>query len=245
MAASSALPVPLARVDLALVTALFEPLGESPFFVKDAELRYVAANTAMARLCGLARPDQLLGLRAADVFPAAMAARYEALDRRILASARPSANNLQLTGGARPTWLVFSRVPVRDEASRTVGVAASARALARPDRRDPVYRRLAAAEAAIRRGLDRPLDLAGLAAAAGVSRSQLERDFRRVFGETPQQLLGRARIERAIELLDTPGGISAIAQACGFSDQSAFTRRFKAATGMTPRDWRQRDLTKE
>lgn len=234
----------LKRVDLTLVAALFEPLGENPFFVKDAELRYVVANSAMARLCGVARSAQLVGRRAFDFFPAGLATRYEALDRQVLASARSSANNLQLTGAtgkARPAWLLFSRLPVRDESGRAVGIAASARALARPDRRDPVYRRLAAAEAAIRHGLERPLDLAGLAARSGVSLSQLERDFRRVFGATPQELLTRARIERAMDLLGTPAGISEVAQACGFSDQSAFSRRFKAVTGFTPRGFRLRE----
>lgn len=229
-------------VELALLAALFEPLADNPFFVKDAELRYVAANSAMARLCGVARPAQLRGRRAADFFPAALASRYEVLDRQVLASGRPTTNTLHLTvakRGARPAWLIFSRLAVVSD-GRTVGVAASARALARTDQRDPTYRRLAAAETAIRARLDQPLDLPVLAASAGVSASQLERDFRRVFGATPQELLGRARVERAIALLDGPTSISAVAQACGFTDQSAFSRRFKAMTGVSPRVWRQK-----
>jgi len=46
------------------------------------------------------------------------------------------------------------------------------------------------------------------------------------------------RIQAAMHRLHGPGSIAAIAQACGFSDQSAFTRRFVALVGMTPGEYR-------
>jgi AraC-like DNA-binding protein len=56
-----------------------------------------------------------------------------------------------------------------------------------------------------------------------------------------QWIIGR-RLEEARVLLTTSGGrrrsIASVARACGFTDPSHFARRFRAAFGMSPRDWR-------
>jgi AraC-like DNA-binding protein len=44
----------------------------------------------------------------------------------------------------------------------------------------------------------------------------------------------------AMHLLHGNESIACIGQACGFSDQSAFTRKFKAETGFSPRAYRAR-----
>lgn len=82
------------------------------------------------------------------------------------------------------------------------------------------------------------LRVQSLAALAGLSVAQLERHFRRVFQVTPQQLLTKLRIESAMRLLYGDDSIASIGQQCGFADQSAFARQFKATVGMTPRDYR-------
>jgi AraC-like DNA-binding protein len=51
-------------------------------------------------------------------------------------------------------------------------------------------------------------------------------------------LLVKLRLERAADLLDGRASIAAIAQTCGYSDHSAFTRQFRAVVGVTPRDYR-------
>ena len=65
-----------------------------------------------------------------------------------------------------------------------------------------------------------------------------ERQFRRVFQLAPQQWLTRLRIEAAMQRLHGEDTIAAIGQLCGFTDQSAFSRQFKASVGLTPRDYR-------
>jgi transcriptional regulator GlxA family with amidase domain len=47
------------------------------------------------------------------------------------------------------------------------------------------------------------------------------------------------RVDRAKDLMRATGTpLAEIAFACGFADQSHFTRMFSQATGMTPREWR-------
>ncbi|MCY1249297.1 HTH-type transcriptional activator RhaR [compost metagenome] len=58
-------------------------------------------------------------------------------------------------------------------------------------------------------------------------------------GSTPFRWLLQQRIEKAKDLLQfSPTSLSEIATACGFSDQSHFTRAFVQAVGATPRQWR-------
>lgn len=231
------LPEPLAAV----LPPLFDRL-DVPFFLKDARLVYVAANPAMARLCGFGDPAALIGRRALDLFPRAEAERFEALDRDVMLSGRPLHDRLEhvAAGRGRPAWLLYSRVPVRDAGGQIAGVAASARRLTEDDAKGPRFARLAAAVAWLDAHLAQPLDLAALAAVAGVSPAQVERDFRTAFGMPPRRFQHKLRIDRACAALDGAGSVADIALACGFSDQSAFTRRFRSIAGCTPTAWRQR-----
>jgi AraC-like DNA-binding protein len=68
---------------------------------------------------------------------------------------------------------------------------------------------------------------------------QLERDFIKLIGMSPRRYLTRLRMEAAVELLERSNDpILKVADACGYSDQSAFTRRFRAAVGMSPSEYR-------
>lgn len=228
--------------DIALVSGLFARQDDSPFFIKDAQLRYVAANPAMARLCGVRDVAAMIGQRASAFFVAAEARRYEMLDTAVLEKGKAITDRLELaTGRGARAWLLFSRLPVHDDSGRVVGVAASARRVADAARAQPAVTRAAAAVARLERRFDRPLDLPALAADCGASPSQLERDFHSLFGMTPQRFLHKLRIEHALEMLVGPDSVAAIAQACGYADQSAFTRRFRAVLGLTPSAWRQRN----
>jgi transcriptional regulator GlxA family with amidase domain len=77
-----------------------------------------------------------------------------------------------------------------------------------------------------------------LAELAQVSVAQLERHFRRVFQITPQQAMTKLRIEAAMQMLPGKDSVATVGLACGFTDQSAFARQFKATVGMTPRAYR-------
>jgi len=50
------------------------------------------------------------------------------------------------------------------------------------------------------------------------------------------------RISRAKEMLKAGALIADVASACGFSDQSHFTRTFSSLTGVTPGTWRRQLL---
>ena len=65
--------------------------------------------------------------------------------------------------------------------------------------------------------------------------------MRRVCHVTPKQFLLRVRLDAATRLLRDPAlSVAQVAHACGYSDHSAFTRTFRAVTGLSPQAYRQR-----
>jgi AraC-like DNA-binding protein len=235
--AASPLALPL---NLNLLSAAFDALIDCPFFLKDRALRYTAVNRAMTELCGVAGAE-ILGKTAGAFFGPTLARHYEALDRLVLRSGEPVMDRLEISAAisASPQWLLFSRFPVPDADGAVVGVLGVARRLALPDARHPKYARLAKIARRLRQNVDGTLRVASLARDIGISSSQLERDFRQVFGIPLQQFHRKLRIEKAMHLMKARGSIAEIAHACGFADHAAFSRRFKAATGMTPTQYRQ------
>ena len=87
--------------------------------------------------------------------------------------------------------------------------------------------------------LSESMDLAELAAVAGLSVYHFARAFKQSAGVTPHHYLVRRRVERAQEMLarsELP--LSEIALATGFSDQSHLARHFRQMLGMTPGQFR-------
>jgi AraC-like DNA-binding protein len=78
-----------------------------------------------------------------------------------------------------------------------------------------------------------------VAAACKLSVSHFSRAFKASTGLAPHQWVMAARIELARELLTkSTMSLVDVADECGFSDQSHFTRTFGRFTGATPSSWR-------
>ena len=73
----------------------------------------------------------------------------------------------------------------------------------------------------------------------GLSRSECCRYFKKQSGQTIFDYLTRYRLHKSMDLLiGTDHDIAQIAQTCGFSGQSYYTKRFRELTGITPRQYR-------
>jgi len=96
-------------------------------------------------------------------------------------------------------------------------------------------------EALVRRRLSDPaLGAEAVAAAAGISARYLHALFRDT-GQPFGQWVRSLRLEAARAALADPGNrasIAAIAYACGFADQAQFSRAFREAHGLAPREYR-------
>jgi AraC family transcriptional regulator len=91
--------------------------------------------------------------------------------------------------------------------------------------------------------LDADLDLKTIAAESGYSRNHFLRMFRAATECTPHQYFLRLRIEKAQALMkDQSLRIIDIAESCGFTSQSQFSRVFRRVIGVPPRQYRRDTL---
>lgn len=220
---------------------LFDTIGDVLFCVKDRARRYVAANAAFLRRAGLRHRAELLGRTAREVFPAILAAGYEQQDDEVFSKGATVRDRLEMItqpdGGVG--WFVSQKVAVRSAAGEVIALAGISRDLHRPAARDSELGALAGVLDTLHRDCAEPLRIEKLARQSGLSWSQFQRRVRSVTGLTPRQLLSKARVESAAESLRTSEkALSEIAFECGFYDQAAFSRQFRAATGLSPGEYR-------
>jgi len=230
------LHVPLIPVD-----ELAHLLGKLPdvvFFVKDSEGRYAQVNQTLVQRLGLKHRDDVVGRSPEDLFPDPLGASYRAQDRRVLAGQRLE-NRLEvhLFPDCSPGWCLTSKYPLR-QAGEVLGVIGISRDLGRSDGRHPAYDHLVRVVDYLEANYSGSPRVEELAQLAELSVSQLERHFRRVFQINPSQMLAKIRIDAAMGMLRSREPIAVIAQHCGYSDQSAFTRQFRKVSGLTPGQYR-------
>ena len=222
---------------------LLDRLPDVVFFVKDTSGRYVAVNETLVHRLGLSGKADLLGRTTRDLFPAPLGERYLAQDLGVCRSGREISDllELHLYPNHREGWCVTTKVPVRGRDGAVIGLAGTSRDVHAPASGSGSLQNLVGTIRHIHENFDQPLRVAKLAAMAGMSGYQFTRRIRLLFGLTPAQLIIKTRVDTARRMLrDSEAPIGRIAVACGYCDQSAFTRQFKAAVGLTPAQYRER-----
>lgn len=224
-----------------LLLDLFDATPHVMVSVKDRRGRYVGVNRAFVRRTTASSRRDVLGRRAADLFPSRLAASYEAQDRSVLAAGARVRNHLEIiTDADHPDegrWFLTTKAAWDDPVHGVVVVATSVDAQL-GDRNDTATGLRAAIEVAHERCTER-IRVADLADAAGMSTDRLERAMQRTLGVSPKQYVLRLRAERAAELLATTDrSIADIAATCGYFDQSQLGRQFRTHIGTTPTDFR-------
>jgi AraC-like DNA-binding protein len=185
----------------------------------------------------------MIGRTDFDFHPPALAAQYVEEDRRVMESGRPLVNQVWLVRSAdgTPRWYVSSKFPVPGPGGAVQGVAGVMRPYDHAGTAPGDYQRLTRACEYVLAHYAEPIAVGDLARRAHLSESQLQREFRRLFGMSLGAYLLRVRLimaRRRLEASSDPVG--RIALECGFYDQSHFTRAFRAETGLRPLEYRRR-----
>lgn len=90
---------------------------------------------------------------------------------------------------------------------------------------------------------DPNLNVEKLCQEVGLSRAHLNRKMKELFGLTPSEFIRNVRLRKACELLRQPDvDISQIAYSVGFSSQPHFSTAFKRFTGISPTEFRQKNM---
>ena len=94
--------------------------------------------------------------------------------------------------------------------------------------------------------IEEPLATDDLASLVGISRRQLERQFKQYLGSVPSRYYLELRLQRARQLLlDSSHSIVQVGLMCGFSSGSHFSTAYSTLFGISPREERQRKLLPE
>lgn len=221
---------------------LFDGISDTVYFVKDISGRYVAANETLARRCGVDQRELLIGRTAQEVFPPPLGESFTQQDLALIAGGADICNQLELHlyPNGQSGWCLTWKKALCDSSGTIVGLSGVSRDLATTPDGSGELDGLSRVLSHIHDHLEEALTLDELAAVTGLSVFQIGQRIKRLFGLSPHQYIVRARIESARHLLSsTTQPLSEIALACGFGDQSSFTRQFKRSVGMTPRAYRE------
>ena len=98
-------------------------------FIKDDQSRFAIVNAACAQQLGASRPEDILGKGDADFVAADLAAQYRADEQALMQSGKPvhKEEPTQHRGTGEMRWSFTSKIPLRREDGRIIGLLGIAR----------------------------------------------------------------------------------------------------------------------
>ncbi|MFG1361004.1 helix-turn-helix domain-containing protein [Xanthobacter pseudotagetidis] len=108
-------------------------------------------------------------------------------------------------------------------------------------RRERDRRKVAEAQRLLQERLHEPWTIARLAREVGLNEKSLKSGFRRQVGASIHAHLVKVRLEAAAEMLSGGQSVTEVALATGFSNLSHFSKTFRRATGLAPREFARRN----
>ncbi len=228
-------------IELDLLVQLFDQASDVAFFAKDAGGRYVAVNDSLVRRHGLKNKAEAIGNRPRDICPGDFGQVPSEQDEKVLRTGRPLIDHLEMQWHRphEPVWCLTTKLPIVGPNGEIVGIVGFSRDAHTSVESHEIPLEFAAALEYFEQHLSEIGTPSALASRSKISLQKLARLTKRLFGLTPSQLITKTRIAAASRLLfESTNSISEIALASGFYDQSAFTRSFRTATGVTPSEFR-------
>lgn len=224
------------------VRAIFEHMPSVFFFMKDAQGRHIAANSATFERFGISCEEELIGQFDEKFFPPEIALAYREDDQKVIKSGKPLINRLEpwWDNQHKLAWFICTKLPIYNKKGNIIGVMG----ITHPAEDRLSHHNIREVTVAVnyaKSNVDRIITTQELAQAAGVSERNLHRMMRSALGLSPYEFLLRTRIQSAAEkLARSDKTIAEIALEHGFCDQSAFTQQFKKCIGMTPKKFQKR-----
>lgn len=225
--------------DLTPFHRLIDLLPDVSFFMKDSEGRFMLNNLRACEFCNANNEIETIGKTDYDFFAKDRADFYKRGDQEVMQTGIPVINEIAPAPEHSDRLMVHSKFAVYDKKGKPIGVVGFYRII--DDLRDTPrwHGRFAEVMDQIHSHYGEGLEIKRLAKMAGVSQSQFERRFNRIFGTTPYEYLLRVRIAASRALLEnTERTIADIACETGFYDHSHFTRTFKRIVGISPGKYR-------
>lgn len=220
---------------------LFDHLDSIVFFIKCNQGRYQAVNETFVKRCGLNSKQDILGKTPSQVLGPQLGNRYEEQDSKTLRSGNNILSRLELHiyPDRSKGWCLTHKIPMKDGEGTPVGLVGVSQDVRLPHKESEIYQQISQAIRYAEENLASSPTVKQLAELSGLSLYQFDRRMKIVFGINSGQWLLRLRIDTAQRMLThSQTSIAQVALDIGYADQSAFSRQFRRATGLTPRQYR-------
>lgn len=235
------LPPTISAIAVDLLVTLFDQASDVAFFVKNVAGQYIAVNDSLLNRHGLKRKEDAIGKRPIEICPGDFGRVPTDQDDRVLRTRQPIVNHLEMQWHRpyQPVWCLTTKLPILDSNGQVLGLIGFSRDLRLQVDSQDIPEEFATALDYFEQNLNELASPSALAERSNLTSQRLNRLTKRLFGLTAGQFITKTRIAAACRmLLETQKPISEISLACGFFDQSAFTRTFHSATGVTPSEFR-------
>lgn len=220
---------------------LLEHIPDIFYFVKDRKSRLITCNQAMLSFYGVRHVNDIYGKTGKDFFPENIAGPYLADDERVMSSGQPLIDGIELAlkEDGILSWFCTTKMPLYNQNNEVIGLMGITRWMSEADQSLHPAARILPAVNYIKHHFREDLTIPHLSKLCRISVSQLHRNFKEHFRQTPLQFILKLRIQAACKLLrSTSLSIREISQECGFPDQNYFARHFKLVTNINPTEFR-------
>ena len=233
----------LCRDDVKMVEILFQHLLDVYFYVKDINGLWISCNAASLALLNYSQLSDVVGQKEKDFFPHQFALEIEQDDQNILIRGQSVLNRIEIIPNSfgELIWVQTNKMPIYDGTQNIIGIIGITRPVSNIENLPQEFTVFSEIITFIRSNLTNNIRVKDLAELMKLSENQFRRRFKHEFGVTPQQFILRARLQASGHMLRSgANNIAILASESGFSDQSYFTKQFKAFFGETPSQYRRR-----
>ncbi|MCA9022511.1 MAG: AraC family transcriptional regulator, partial [Planctomycetaceae bacterium] len=188
---------------IAQTCRLFAHLPDVYLVVKDAEGRFIKHNKALLNWLKVDDENELIGRTDFDIHPRDQAEAYQREDRRVMQTCEPLVDLVHpVTGGeGATTWFQVIKEPLFDKRGQVAGVVGMMRDYRRAGLAIAPYLEMQCVFDQINEHFQREITVKELASLVGLSTSQFQRRFRKLFQTSPASYISHVRIQAACRLL--------------------------------------------
>ena len=223
------------------ILGALESIPGAMFMIKNLDSCYIYMSQALRMAIHVPAGEEVVGKTDFDLFPKIIAEQFRQNDLLVFQNGTPLVNEIHYTGffNHAPKWSFSSKYPLFDDDHKIIGLVTINTPYGSLLGESAELNRLLPAIEHVSTHYQEPIPIALLAELSGCSETHFMRTFKKRMKMTAYAFVEQVRMFHAIDAIRHRGTtISTIAKECGFYDHSAFVKRFRKFTGMTPLHYR-------